>query len=78
MRFVQTVRLITFLCILNTSALKLSDSQNFLRQSDEKKGKAEHGNELENFKATLEMLLPYRRKKTISGEEKRKGIQDLS
>ena len=75
MRSVHTVMLTIYLCILNTSALKLSDSQNFLRQSDEKKGKAEHGNELEKFKAAFEMLLPCTRKK--SEEEKTKGIQDL-
>ena len=40
-----------------------------------KKGKAEHGNELEKFKAAFEMLLPCTRKK--SEEEKTKGIQDL-
>ena len=35
------------------------------------------GNEVEKFKATLEMLLPRTTIKNISEEEKRKGVQDL-
>ena len=36
--------------------------------------KPEHGNELEKFKATLEMLLPRTTMKTIIEEEKTKGV----
>ena len=35
------------------------------------------GNEVEKFKATLEMLLPRTTIKNISEDEKRKGVQDL-